>query len=459
MIAPAHHADADLRRCIHCGLCLEACPTFPLGGREGDAPRGRIQLLRAFAEGTLFPHADSLDPIRTCLGCGSCEPACPSGVEYLKILGAGRARLHRSIDAPLPPATRLAKDLLLRALASPLALRALGVVLKAAASLGLIDLLRRSGIPQEIGGILPTLVAMLPGSDDAKRAPRESGRGFAEGRATGNERAAGTRLRPPRVPAVPRGERIPVDLFRGCMAPILLPDVEPAARGLLAEAGYEVSLPKGQGCCGALAWHYGDPAIARACLRRNIRAFAGGSAPIVVTAAGCGAALREAPQWLEEDDPLRGAARDLAARVKDLTEILDESERWAPINRCDRTVVFQDPCHLKQVQGITEPPRRLLRRIPGLELREPFDAQNCCGSAGLYSFLHPEISRRLATEMIENLAPAPVSWIVTANPGCLLHLRQQAKNSGREVTVLHIAEALAMAIADSLETGDSGRCH
>lgn len=420
-------AEDDLRRCIHCGLCLEACPTYPLGGREGDAPRGRIQLLRAFAEQSLVPDTGALDPIRTCLGCGACEPACPSGVEYLRILAGGRETLHQRIDDPLPPAARFAKNLLLRALASPTVLGAIGAAVKTAARLGLVDLLHRSRIPGEIGGILPTLVGMLPSSENGGD-PRRSA------------------IAPP-----PGSETI--DLFRGCIAPILLPGVEPAARRLLAAAGYEVRLPAGQGCCGALAWHHGDPKIARACLRRNLRAFAGGSGPIVVTAAGCGAALREAPEWLGEGDPLHGAARALAARVRDLTEILDERSYRLRMKECARKAAFQDPCHLKQVQGISGPPRRLLRRIPGLILREADGAPNCCGSAGLYSFIHAEISRRLAGDLLDCLAPDSVSWLVTANPGCLFHLRDQARKRGMDLRVLHIAEALAHSLDDAAGCG------
>ncbi len=409
--------EAALRRCIHCGLCLEACPTYALGCREGDSPRGRIQTLRAFVEEALIPIGGALDPIRTCLGCGSCEPACPSGVEYLRILGGGRETLRREIDEPLPAGFRLAKELLLRALAGPLALRWIGAAVRTASALGLIRLARRSKIPGEIGGIFPALVAMLP----------DGGRCGDPG------------------PAPSGGEagRVSIDLFRGCIAPILLPGVEPAARRLLDAAGYEVRLPAGQGCCGALAWHYGDPAMARACLRRNLRAFDAGSAPIVVTSAGCGAALREAPEWLGEKDPQYEAACRFAARVRDLTEVLDESPIRPPFKACVRRVVFQDPCHLKQAQGITEPPRRLLRRIPGLDLGEPDETPNCCGSAGLYNFIHPETSRSLAANMLACLAPDADTWIITANPGCLLHLRDEARRSGKPVRIVHIAEALS----------------
>lgn len=414
--------DADLRRCIHCGLCLEACPTYALGGREGDAPRGRIQLLRALTEGSLEPTSAALDPIRSCLGCGSCQPACPSGVSYLKILSRGREALHERIDETLSAEARFAKNLLLRALSSPAALRAIAAALNIAIRLGVVGLLRRSRIPGEIGGILPTLVGMLPTED-------------------------GIDDQSPDPAALPAGSE-PAEIFRGCIAPILIPGVEPAARRLLAATGYAPRVPSGQGCCGALAWHHGDPEMARACLRRNIRAFAGGSGPIVVTAAGCGAALREAPLWLAPGDPLHDAARAFAERVRDLTEVLDERSGRLRMKERSVRVAFQDPCHLKQVQGVSEPPRRLLEQIPGLALHEAQGAPNCCGSAGLYSFLHPETSRLLAAEVLDALAPQSVSWLVTANPGCLFHLRDQARKRGMGLRVVHIAEFLALSMDD-----------
>ncbi|MBM3287886.1 MAG: (Fe-S)-binding protein, partial [Candidatus Eisenbacteria bacterium] len=225
-------------------------------------------------------------------------------------------------------------------------------------------------------------------------------------------------------------------------------------------AGYRVRIPRGQGCCGALAWHYGDPDAARHLLRRNLRAFAGGERPIVVTAAGCGAALREAGEWLERNDPDRAGAGRLARRVRDLSEALDERAsnlRWRPI---DLSVSYQDACHLKQVQGVSEPPRRLLRSIPSLDLRETDEAPNCCGSAGIYSFLEPEVGARLAKETLAAHIQPGVSRIVTSNAGCLLHLRLRARGEGRRIGVLHTAELLDMALDDepSGRSPTAGRC-
>jgi glycolate oxidase iron-sulfur subunit len=413
--------DEDLRRCIHCGLCLEACPTYPLRGLEGESPRGRILLLRSLSEGTFDPGADVFDPLRSCLGCGACEPACPSGVRYLDLLRDGHGAWHAEIDRTLPPALRVAKDLFLHhLLPRTRLLRMLEAVSGALGRIRVWERLVEGRMARESSPGGRAVRALLPSRSFRER-PAEAG-------AAARTEASGD----------------PAQIFRGCVAPILLPGVEPAARALLAAAGYRVETPAAQGCCGALTMHYGDPEVARACARRNVEAFDATAGPIVVTAAGCSAALREADRWLGPGDPRREAARRVAGRVRDLSVVLAERGERLRWRSPGRRVAVQDPCHLKHVQGIVDPPRVLLRGVPGVDLVEAGGTPNCCGSAGLYSFLHPEFGRTLGEQTLAGLTVGGVDWIVTSNPGCLLHLRMLARREGRPVEILHIAEALAL---------------
>lgn len=418
-LAELEPPGAELRRCIHCGLCLEACPTYPLHGMEGESPRGRILLLRLLAEGTLAPDPDAFEPLRSCLGCGACQPACPSGVRYLDLLRAGHGSWQEEIDRPLPRSVRVAKNLFLHHLL-PRA-RALRTLERLSGGLDRLDVWNRLAngrMAREASPQARSLLSLVPA------------RSFVAG-----------------APIRTTEAREPAQLFHGCVAPILLPGVEPAARSLLAAAGYRVELPEGQGCCGALTMHYGDPEIARACVRRNVRALDGTAGPIVVTAAGCSAALREAHRWLEPDDPWREGAGRIAERVRDLSVVLLERSAMLRWRSRPLRVSVQDPCHLKHVQGIVDPPRRLLSAVPGIELVEQGEMPGCCGSAGLHSFLRPEIGRKLGEQTLAGLRAEEVHWIVTSNPGCLLHMRMVARRDARPVEILHLAEALAQQLA------------
>jgi glycolate oxidase iron-sulfur subunit len=340
--------------CVHCGLCLPTCPTYRESGRESSSPRGRIYLMRAVAEGRL-PLAELAEEAYLCLGCRACETACPSGVRFGSLLEETRAEVERA-GLRTGLARRLEGLALREVVARPRRLRLLVDLLALAQRLRL-DRVARALAPRRVAGAL-ALAPRVP--------PRRARRPLPE-----------------RTPAC--GEaRGRVALFVGCVMPELFGDVHAATVRVLARNGFEVRVPRSQGCCGALHAHAGDAEAARELARRNVAAFA--ELPVdawVVNSAGCGAALREAGAWLP------GTGEGLAASVRDVCEWLDAAGLVPPAGRVAGRVCYDDPCHLVHGQRVREAPRRLLRAVSGLELVAHDDPAACCGAAGIYNLTHP----------------------------------------------------------------------
>lgn len=396
--------------CVHCGLCLSACPTYRETGSEISSPRGRIYLMRSVAEGRIEPGASLAHEAYLCLGCRACETACPSGVRFGRMLELTRAEVEKaSLRRGL---ARRVERWALRGLVPHRRRLHLAVALLAAAQrLGLMRLSRL--LPRRIGEAA-ALLPLVP--------PREARRGLPE-----------------LVPA--QGQRRGrVALLRGCIMPELFGDVSAATARVLARNGFDVVVPREQGCCGALHAHAGDEAFAQRLARHNVRVFAAaGVDRVVVDSAGCGAALRELSQWL----PGEGDA--LSASVRDVCELLDEEGLREPTGRVDARVCYDDPCHLVHGQGVREAPRRLLRRIPGLRLVDHDDPTSCCGAAGIYNLTHPEMSEAVLARKLRALAAADPDLIATGNPGCLMQLRSGAARAGLRAQVVHPIELLARA--------------
>ena len=399
--------------CVHCGLCLESCPTYRETGKEISSPRGRIYLLRGVAEGRI-PLAETVaDEAYLCLACRACETACPSGVRFGAMVELARAEVAEAgLRRGLAP--RLERLVLRGLVPHPRRLRA---------AVGLLRLAQRLRLDRLA---LPWLPARL--------------------------RAAHALL-PPVPPACPPlPERVPAEgerrgtvaFFTGCVMAELFADVNAASVRVLARNGFDVLVPRTQTCCGALHAHTGDEPAAHALARRNVRAFAqAGAERIVVNSAGCGAALRDAGRWLP------GEGEALAAKVCDVSELLDAVGLRAPAGRLAARVCYDDPCHLLHGQRVGDAPRRLLAAIPGLELVAHHDAAACCGAAGIYNVTHPEMSRAVLRRKLDSLAKADPDVIATGNPGCLMQLRAGAREAGLRARVAHPVELLDEAYACS----------
>ncbi len=401
----------DYSRCIHCGLCLEACPTFRLLGEEMDSPRGRIYQV-AQADAGRLPLAGALEThIGRCLDCRACETACPSGVEYGKILERTRAELAAQRHAR-GGGGRLANYVFQKLLPRPQTMARQARWLRFYQRSGLRTLARESGALRLLG--LAGAEALAPEIEGAFFAA-EIGQTF-----------------PARGP-----RRARVAFLAGCVQRVAFAEMNRATLRVLQAAGCEVVVPAAQGCCGALHVHAGRREEARGLARANLAAFAGFEA-VVTNSAGCGSALKEYGDLLESE-----AGAEFAGRVKDATELLAALGVPAGmLGPLPIAVTYQDPCHLAHGQRIRSAPRQLLAAIPRLELREMERADSCCGSAGIYNLVQADIAGRLLEEKMGHIAATRVDTIVTANPGCMLQLRAGLRRSGQAGRVVHVMELL-----------------
>jgi len=403
--------------CVQCGMCLSSCPTYRELGVEMDSPRGRIFLMKSVQEGRLQPDDLFARHMYLCLDCRACETVCPTGVPFGSLVEAARAVVehHRRLPILARPARDLAFTWLLP---YPDRLRLLGTILRLAQRSGLLAIARLFSF-----GRLRGWLALLP---DVSASP------FLPGDVT-SIRPIGS----------PRGR---VALFWGCVAPVLLPNVQRATVAVLARYGYEVVVPEGQSCCGALHLHNGLREDAQALARRNLTAFDEGARTeaVIVNAAGCGAALKGYPELLRGTAE-EGRAERFRAAVKDFAEFLGAAKEVPEGGRLKTTVTYQDPCHLAHGQRVTSEPRQLLKSIPGIEFKEMRDADRCCGSAGIYNLLNPELSQRFLKSKLDHAVHTGAKIIVTANPGCQLQLQAGIRQAGLSTEVVHLAELLARA--------------
>jgi glycolate oxidase iron-sulfur subunit len=409
--------QADLDRCVHCGLCLNACPTYRVLGLEMDSPRGRIFQMAQVAAGA--PIGESyIEHIELCLACRGCESACPSGVQYGRLVEAARAEIDGAVERPL--AARLVRRFAFgHLLQSPATMTMLGTLLylyersgmqKLVRALGFLKLLGRMG---ELEQLAPPAEPPFFFSQIGKTFPAEGER------------------------------RYRVALMAGCIANVSFARLNEATVRVLQKNGCEVTVPGGQGCCGALHVHAGLREDARKLARRNIDAVLdGGFDAILTNAAGCGSTLKEYGELLEHDEGYAGRAREFSSRMRDVTEFLASIELNGRMQSLPLVVTYQDSCHLAHGQRIRKAPRKLLDAIPGLEFREMSLADLCCGSAGIYNVVQNEMAMEILERKMENVNRTGASVIATANPGCILQLRAGARLHGKGQRVVHVVELL-----------------
>lgn len=414
--------------CVHCGLCLPACPTYELFGRESTSPRGRIYLMRALAEGEARPGSEAIRDLDLCLVCRACEPVCPSGVKFGEMMEFTRSAILEPARLPTL-GDRIRRFALTRLLPWPRRLRRVASLLAFLDSLGLRALLRRYSVLDFVAPKLALRDRLMPTIPRATR-----------------------RRRLPRRTLSGPGHRGRVAVLEGCVMPLLLGDVNRATVRVLAQQGFEVLVPEADVCCGALCAHFGALDSAAAAALRTIRAFEtlGTLDAIVVNSAGCGAMMKEygrivaeAPGARPEDVHL---AKAFARKVKDVSEFLVGQGIRPPTGRVELQVAYADACHLGHAQAVRSAPRELLRSIPGLELVELERSDRCCGAAGLYNALHPEESMRLLELRMDDLKRASPQVLATGNPGCLMQWQTGVRAHGLDIEVLHPVELFDRAL-------------
>ena len=414
-----------LSDCVHCGFCLPACPTYQLWGEEMDSPRGRILLMDLAQQGERPMTSEMVAHWDSCLGCLACVPACPSGVAYDRLLEQTRQQVERRF--PRPWSERILRAGMFSVLPHPTRLRVLTSALWAGRRLGLV------GASQ---GLLKGPAAPL--ATALRLAPEQS------------LRRTWARLPAPVRPAGGGAARMRVALLGGCVQRVMEPHVNLATARVLAAYGAEVSVPPGQGCCGALELHAGrdDSALKRA--RRLVELFDDPRIDrVAVNAAGCGAMMRDLGRLLAEDPLFAVRARSVADKVRDVTEILDELGPPSDLHPVRLRVAYHDACHLLHAQGVSEPPRRVLRAIPELELLEVPDGDLCCGSAGTYNLTQPGAARELGLRKADNVLSVAPDCLAAGNPGCLLQIRAALGDRGSQLPSYHPVELVLAAVTGS----------
>lgn len=423
---PAYQASLD---CVHCGFCLQSCATYQVTGLEPSSPRGRIVLMKGYAEGRLTLTGDAARHLDDCLGCRACEPVCPAGVRYGEMLEVVReARAERETGGATPDAATRWRDLALDRLPSRWFADLLAAGLTIYVRTGIRGWVRRSRWISRLPARLRALEALAP--EPARR--------------------SGQRAHPLARSHAATGPRVAV--FRGCVADALFPDVNEHAAALLAIHGYQIVTPPEQTCCGALDLHAGRTGRALALARRNLDAFEavglgepGGVDFVVSTSAGCGAMLRDLSRHFEDAPGVAAQAKRFEARVRDVTELLAaRAPRVAP-RPVPVVATYHPPCHLHHAQRVTEAPLALLRSIPALTLVPLPRAELCCGSAGIYNVLRPEMAYRVRDDKLDAIESTGARYLVTGNPGCHVHLAAGLAERGRPVRVLHPVALLAIA--------------
>jgi glycolate oxidase iron-sulfur subunit len=416
-----HPIYEDYARCIRCGLCLNACPTYRLWNLEADSPRGRIhQMIHVENDGRV---TDSfVDHIDKCLDCRACETACPSGVEYGKLVEYARARIERDYRRPL--LSRIGRNVVYR--------RLLPYPNRIAVVARLLRFYQRSELQPAVRAI--GILKLLGLSNRERLLPRIDTHFFFDklGQvfpATGERRAR-------------------VAFFAGCVANVTFAELNAATIRVLTANGCEVFVPGEQLCCGALAAHAGVRDVARELARKNLRAFVLDDVDAIVSnAAGCGSMLKEYDHLFTADEPEYVQAGAFAKKTRDVTEFLSALGLSARLKSLPMRVTYQDSCHLLHGQKIREAPRKLLRAIPGLDLVELPYSEICCGSAGVYNVTETEASLDLLAEKMNHARATGAQVIATSNPGCLLQMRAGAQIHRTNQDVLHVVELLDRAIA------------
>ena len=412
---------SDYSRCVHCGLCLNHCPTYRLWQNEADSPRGRIRQMQLVDEGRLDLGEGFVRHIDRCLDCRACETACPSGVEYGRLVEAARAQIEQQYRRPL--ASRLARDFVYRRLLPyPNRIAAAARILRAYQRSGLAAITRRTGALRLFG--LAERERLMP-RIDSDFFFSELGKTFP---AKGSRRAR-------------------VALFAGCIAQVTFSRLNRATIRVLQANGCEVVVPAQQTCCGALPAHAGVRDVARELARENLAAISPSDFDAIVTnAAGCGSTLKEYGDLIHVDDAAHDHAARFAGKVRDVNEFLADLGFVAPMRAVPLRVTYQDSCHLAHGQKIREAPRKLIRSVPGVELVEMQLADQCCGSAGVYNVTETKASIDLLALKMVSLREAKAQAIVTANPGCILQLRAGVAIHRTGQEVLHVVELLDRAI-------------
>lgn len=420
-----HHHPPDpalIDDCVHCGFCLPACPTYVLWGEEMDSPRGRIYMMNKSTKGEAPLDQRFRQHMDNCLGCMACMTACPSGVQYDKLIEDTRAQVERNI--PRTISDTLFRKMLFATFPYANRLRLLALPLLLYQRFGLQKLVRATGLLRMVPKQLSAMESLLPSVPATlfRKLPAH--------------------IKPDAKP------RLRVGMLAGCVQQVFFQHVNEATARVLAAEGCEIFIPPSQQCCGALMVHSGLEDDAADFARRMIATFEAANVDaIIINAAGCGSTMKEYGHLLRDDPAWAARAVTFSAKCKDISEILCELPAQSPRHPLPMRIAYHDACHLRHAQAIFEQPRRLLATIPGLQVVDVEEMNLCCGSAGVYNLLHPDAANELGDRKVNNLLATQAEAVISANPGCLIQLMSGLRRRGLDaMPTFHMVELLDASI-------------
>ncbi len=416
--------------CVHCGMCLESCPTYEITGQEQHSPRGRVHLIKSVAEGKLQVNEQFMDPVFACLDCRACTTACPADVDVGGLIEEARGQIRQAI--PLKGWKGTVSTFFLKGLfPHPNRLHAMGSLLKFYQKSGMQKAVRKTGLIKIMPDHLVELESIMP---EVKQPVRKKYKDEKVIKAKGETKHE-------------------VAFLTGCVMDVMFSDINEATINVLTRNGNDVVIPQNQTCCGALHVHAGDRDMGRKLAKQNIEAFKNAET-VIVNAAGCGCMLKEYPELFREDSEWHEKAVEFSKKVEDISKYLYDTGYEKPKAEIKTRITYHDACHLAHGQGIRQEPRDLLLNIPGVEMVHMPNSDRCCGSAGIYNITNPE----MANEVLENKmkdVPEDVEMISMGNPGCMLQMALGVQKYGRNQKVVHTVQLLDLAYQkeDQLKEG------
>ncbi|TLS36209.1 (Fe-S)-binding protein [Pseudalkalibacillus caeni] len=414
--------------CVHCGMCLESCPTYLETGQEQHSPRGRVHLIKSVAEGKLEVNEQFMDPVFQCLDCRACTTACPADVDVGGLIEEARGQVRQAM--PLTGWKGTVSNFFLKDLfPHQNRLNMLGGLLKFYQKSGLQNVARKTGAMKVMPEHLVQMEAIMP------------------------ELKKPVQKRYKDVDVIPaKGEpKARVSMLTGCIMDVMFSDINQATINVLTHNNNEVVLPKNQTCCGALHVHAGDRETGKKLAKQNIEAFKDAD-KVVVNAAGCGCALKEYPELFRNDLEWKEKAEEFSKKVEDISKYLYDTGYEKPKSPINKKITYHDACHLAHGQGVRHEPRQLLKDIPGVEYVEQPNADTCCGSAGIYNITNPEMAGAVLERKMENV-PDDVEMISMGNPGCMLQMAVGVQKYGRREEIVHTVQLLDWAYQEDEKNG------
>ncbi|MCA1055766.1 (Fe-S)-binding protein [Rossellomorea aquimaris] len=403
--------------CVHCGMCLESCPTYELTGQEQHSPRGRVHLIKSVAEGKLEVNEQFMDPVYACLDCRACTTACPADVDVGGLIEEARGQIRQAM--PLKGWKGMVSKTFLEGLfPHPNRLNALGGMLKFYQKSGAQTLVRKTGLINVMPKHLVEMEAIMP---EIKQSVRQKYKNETIIKAKGKTKRE-------------------VSVLTGCVMDVMFGEINDATINVLTRNGNDVVIPKNQTCCGALHVHSGDREMGRKLAKQNMEAFKD-SEKVVVNAAGCGCMMKDYPELFHEDPEWKEKAEEFADKVEDISKYLHDTGYDKPKAEMNTRITYHDACHLAHGQGVRQEPRDLLLTIPGVEMVHMPNSDRCCGSAGIYNITNPEMAGAVLESKMQNV-PEDVDMISMGNPGCMLQMAMGVKKYGKDQRVVHTVQLL-----------------